>query len=199
MSSESPEEGDFDDAALFGEDSVSDDSPASDDAVAEVTPAAVPAAATAAAGHYTVGEHPAIIFCDECGNIMKPEASRRQVKGKIKREIKFKCHNCDNINQHVNNVKIYENILHKTVKMRLKEYDSGLRRDVSLDRPNLTDDIARQKDVWLDQFEKKCNNGLGCNNHEAVTILAGGDDMSLVFICTSCGEKWVVPKDEEQS
>ena len=73
MSSESPEEGDFDDAALFGEDSVSDDSPASDDAVAEVTPAAVPAAATAAAGHYTVGEHPAIIFCDECGNIMKPE------------------------------------------------------------------------------------------------------------------------------
>ena len=74
MSSESPEEGDFDDAALFGEeDTGSDDSPVSDDAGAEVTPAAVPAAATAAAGHYTVGEHPAIIFCDECGNIMKPE------------------------------------------------------------------------------------------------------------------------------
>ena len=50
--------------------------------------------------------------------------------------------------------------------MRLKEYDSGLRRDVSLDRPNLTDDIMRPKDVWADQLDKKCNNGLGCYNHE---------------------------------
>lgn len=32
---------------------------------------------------------------------------------------------------------------------------------------------------------------------QAVTILAGGDDMSLIFICTACGEKWVLPKEDE--
>ena len=75
--------------------------------------------------------------------------------------------------------------------MRLKEYDSGLRRDVSLDRPNLTDDIARQKDVWLDQFEKKCNNGLGCNNHEVcvtgkVACSCSGDYYRCCYLQFCC-------------
>ena len=76
--SDSPEEGDIDDAALFGDDSGSDDSAVSDGAITEdkvetTTPAAAVGAVVGPEPHRAVGEHPAIIFCDECGTMMKPE------------------------------------------------------------------------------------------------------------------------------
>ena len=76
--SESPEEGDIDDAALFGvDDSGSDVSAVSDDAMpedkAETSASAAAGAALGSELHRAVGEHPAIIFCDECGTMMKPE------------------------------------------------------------------------------------------------------------------------------
>jgi len=108
-------------------------------------------------------------FCPQCGNMWQPSEDRAS------RALRLTCRNCG-YEEPAHSACVYESRLMKAVSTRLDTINPEVVQDPTLQRHPAT----------------SCDN---CGHHTAVLFQAESGataaSLSLIFVCCTCGFKWV--------